>query len=179
MLFSSREPLLMLSVGEDSESGRYNCQTCAVVYLQECRMPFGSGNFFEHDGLPYCETHFHAHRGSLCAGCHKPVTGRCITAMYRKYHPEHFVCSFCQCQLNKGTFKEEKDKPYCHPCFVRLFSWLMHDLYHSFLLHSYSSSFRSSTDSVRQLSVSHPSDAKFDFYWDHYSWPQEIVPLLH
>jgi len=85
-------------------------------------MPFGNGNFFEHDGLPYCETHFHAHRGSLCAGCHKPVTGRCITAMYRKYHPEHFVCTFCKCQLNKGTFKEEKDKPYCHPCFVRLFS---------------------------------------------------------
>jgi len=96
----------------------------AVLRAQECQVPFGNGNFFEHDGLPYCETHFHAHRGSLCAGCHKPVTGRCITAMYRKYHPEHFVCSFCQCQLNKGTFKEEKDKPYCHPCFVRLFSWL-------------------------------------------------------
>ena len=93
------------------------------MHLQECRVPFGNGNFFEHDSLPYCETHFHAHRGSLCAGCHKPVTGRCITAMYRKYHPEHFVCSFCQCQLNKGTFKEEGDKPYCHPCFVRLFSW--------------------------------------------------------
>jgi len=95
----------------------------AVAHLQECRVPFGNGNFFEHDGLPYCETRFHAHRGSLCAGCHKPVTGRCITAMYRKYHPEHFVCTFCQCQLNKGTFKEENDKPYCHPCFVRLFSW--------------------------------------------------------
>jgi len=94
----------------------------AVVRRQECRVPFGNGKFFEHDGLPYCETHFHAHRGSLCAGCHKPVTGRCITAMYRKYHPEHFVCTFCQCQLNKGTFKEENDKPYCHPCFVRLFS---------------------------------------------------------
>jgi len=94
-----------------------HCFVCS-----ECRMPFGASSFYDHEGLPYCETHFHARRGSLCAGCHKPVTGRCITAMYRKYHPEHFVCTYCSRQLNKGTFKEQQDKPYCHPCFVRLFS---------------------------------------------------------
>lgn len=55
--------------------------------------------------MPYCETHYHAKRGSLCAGCSKPITGRCITAMFRKFHPEHFVCAFCLKQLNKGTFK--------------------------------------------------------------------------
>ena len=26
-------------------------------------------------GQPYCETHYHAKRGSLCAGCNKPITG--------------------------------------------------------------------------------------------------------
>ena len=52
--------------------------------------------------MPYCETHYHAKRGSLCAGCSKPITGRCITAMFRKFHPEHFVCAFCLKQLNKG-----------------------------------------------------------------------------
>lgn len=92
---------------------------CFVCY--ECHMPFGSTSFFDHEGYPYCETHYHAKRGSLCAGCHKPITGRCITAMYKKFHPEHFVCAFCLKQLNKGTFKEENDKPYCHPCFAKLF----------------------------------------------------------
>ncbi|KAL3858007.1 hypothetical protein ACJMK2_012625 [Sinanodonta woodiana] len=87
----------------------------------ECRIPFNGGSFFDHEGLPYCETHYHAKRGSLCAGCQKPITGRCITAMYKKFHPEHFVCAFCLKQLNKGTFKEQNDKPYCHPCFVKLF----------------------------------------------------------
>ena len=86
-----------------------------------CRQPFVDGNFFEHEGRPYCETHFHALRGSLCAGCNKPISGRCITAMFRKFHPEHFVCSFCLKQLNKGTFKEQGDKPYCHECYDRLF----------------------------------------------------------
>ncbi|XP_076054651.1 paxillin isoform X11 [Oratosquilla oratoria] len=88
---------------------------------RDCRQPFNGGSFFDHEGLPYCETHYHAKRGSLCAGCHKPITGRCITAMFRKFHPEHFVCSFCLKQLNKGTFKEQNDKPYCHVCFDKLF----------------------------------------------------------
>ncbi|KAL8596901.1 hypothetical protein ACOMHN_065850 [Nucella lapillus] len=87
----------------------------------ECQAPFGTGSFYDHDGLPYCETHYHAKKGSLCASCQKPITGRCITAMFKKFHPEHFVCAFCLKQLNKGTFKEENDKPYCHPCFVKLF----------------------------------------------------------
>jgi len=79
------------------------------------------GSFYDHAGLPYCETHYYTQRGSLCAGCHKPITGRCITAMLHKFHPEHFVCAFCLKQLNKGTFKEQNDKPYCHPCHVKLF----------------------------------------------------------
>lgn len=49
------------------------------------------------------------------------LSGRCITAMFRKFHPEHFVCAFCLKQLNKGTFKEQNDKPYCHGCFDKLF----------------------------------------------------------
>ncbi|XP_060575951.1 paxillin-like [Ruditapes philippinarum] len=87
----------------------------------ECHEPFGGSSFFDYEGLPYCETHYHLKRGSLCAGCQKPIAGRCITAMYKKFHPEHFVCAFCLKQLNKGTFKEQNDRPYCHPCFVKLF----------------------------------------------------------
>jgi paxillin len=92
------------------------CFVCA-----DCHEPFVDGNFFVHDDKPYCETHYHALRGSLCAGCGKPISGRCITAMFRKFHPEHFVCSFCLKQLNKGTFKEQGEKPYCHGCYDRLF----------------------------------------------------------
>ncbi|XP_075710100.1 paxillin [Rhinoderma darwinii] len=88
---------------------------------RECFTPFVNGSFFEHDGQPYCEVHYHERRGSLCSGCQKPITGRCITAMGKKFHPEHFVCAFCLKQLNKGTFKEQNDRPYCQNCFVKLF----------------------------------------------------------
>lgn len=89
---------------------------------RECFTPFINGSFFDHEGQPYCESHYHERRGSLCSGCQKPITGRCITAMGKKFHPEHFVCAFCLKQLNKGTFKEQNDKPYCQGCFVKLFS---------------------------------------------------------
>ncbi|NWR96433.1 PAXI protein, partial [Motacilla alba] len=88
---------------------------------RECFTPFVNGSFFEHDGQPYCEVHYHERRGSLCSGCQKPITGRCITAMGKKFHPQHFVCAFCLKQLNKGTFKEQNDKPYCQNCFLKLF----------------------------------------------------------
>lgn len=87
----------------------------------ECGMPFNQSSFYEYNDMPYCELHYHMKRGSLCASCQKPINGRCITAMNKKFHPEHFVCSFCTNYLSKGTFKEQNDKPYCHQCFQRLF----------------------------------------------------------
>ena len=104
-----------------------HCTVHVLSYLssnfRKCKQPFPDGNFFEQDGFPYCEYCYHEMRGAPCAGCGKPISGRCITAMFRKFHPEHFVCSFCLKQLNKGTFKEQDDKPYCHGCFDRLFGW--------------------------------------------------------
>ena len=46
---------------------------------KECGSPFHDGAFFEHEGHPYCETHYHALRGSLCAGCHKVQVSCYIT----------------------------------------------------------------------------------------------------
>ena len=91
------------------------------VHLQECGQRFTGGQYFELDGQPFCEHHYHLKRGSICSACRQPVTGRCITALGRKWHPDHFVCTFCLKELNRGTFKERADKPYCHECFVKLF----------------------------------------------------------
>ncbi len=62
---------------------------CFVCADPSCRRPFSGGNFFEHDRRPYCEEHYHALRGSLCAGCGKPISGRWVK---RK---------FASCGLNK------------------------------------------------------------------------------
>uniref|UniRef100_A0A8B9NFA5 Leupaxin n=1 Tax=Accipiter nisus TaxID=211598 RepID=A0A8B9NFA5_9AVES len=87
----------------------------------ECLSSFASGSFFELQGRPYCELHFHQRQGNICHGCSHPVTGRCITAAGRKYHPEHFICAYCLGQLQKGTFREHGDKMYCRACHDKLF----------------------------------------------------------
>nr|XP_020667265.1 paxillin [Pogona vitticeps] len=130
-LASPSQEILWVVIAEELQainSGQPRLHTIKIVlhfpvFLQsrECFTPFINGSFFEHDGQPYCEVHYHERRGSLCSGCQKPITGRCITAMGKKFHPEHFVCAFCLKQLNKGTFKEQNDKPYCQNCFLKLF----------------------------------------------------------
>ncbi|NXX40597.1 LPXN protein, partial [Tricholaema leucomelas] len=92
------------------------CFVCA-----ECLSSFASSSFFELEGRPYCELHFHQRQGSICHGCGRPVTGRCITAAGRKYHPEHFVCAYCLRQLQKGNVHEHGNKLYCQTCHKKLF----------------------------------------------------------
>ncbi len=93
---------------------------------KECGQEFKSTSFYEYNGMPYCKLHYHNISGSFCHACHQPINGRCISAMSKKFHPEHFSCSFCLCQLKydlKGTFKEQAEKPYCNSCFMKLFQW--------------------------------------------------------
>lgn len=92
-------------------------------FFQECYSPFVNGSFFEHEGKPLCEAHYHQSRGSMCQACQQPILGRCVTAMGAKFHPHHLVCHFCLKPLSKGCFKEQENKPYCHPCFIKLFGW--------------------------------------------------------
>jgi len=86
-----------------------------------CQKSFANGSFFEYQGKPYCETHYHQQTGSLCAGCGKPITGRCVNALEKKWHPEHFVCAFCMNPLAGGSFTEHNSKAYCRDCHGKLF----------------------------------------------------------
>uniref|UniRef100_A0AAY4E1I2 LIM zinc-binding domain-containing protein n=2 Tax=Denticeps clupeoides TaxID=299321 RepID=A0AAY4E1I2_9TELE len=92
------------------------CFVCA-----DCLQPFTEGSFHELDGRPLCYLHFHSRQGTLCGGCGAPISGRCISALGRKFHPEHFLCAFCLRQLNQGVFKEHDGKPYCPACHGKLF----------------------------------------------------------
>ncbi|XP_070688976.1 leupaxin [Pempheris klunzingeri] len=92
------------------------CFVCA-----DCLKPFTDGRFMEMDGRPLCSLHFHSRQGTLCGGCGEPITGRCISALGCKFHPEHFMCAFCLRQLSQGIYKEQSGKPYCSACFDKLF----------------------------------------------------------
>ncbi|XP_019904284.1 leupaxin isoform X1 [Esox lucius] len=93
-----------------------DCFVCS-----DCLKPFTDGCFLELDGRPLCSRHYHSRQGTLCGGCGEPISGRCISAMERKFHPEHFVCAFCLRQLSQGVFQEQAGKPYCSVCHSKLF----------------------------------------------------------
>jgi len=86
-----------------------------------CSKSFVGGTFFEYNGKPYCEIHYHQQLGSVCGGCGKPITGRCVNALNKKWHPEHFVCAFCMNPLAGGSFTEHNNKGYCKDCHGKLF----------------------------------------------------------
>jgi paxillin len=88
---------------------------------QYCQKSFAGGSFYEHGGKPYCEVHYHQQTGSLCSGCGKAITGRCVNALDKKWHPEHFVCAFCMNPLAGGSFTENNGKAYCKECHGKLF----------------------------------------------------------
>uniref|UniRef100_A0A668ARL5 Transforming growth factor beta-1-induced transcript 1 protein n=1 Tax=Myripristis murdjan TaxID=586833 RepID=A0A668ARL5_9TELE len=120
-LFASRcqgcsQPILENYISALNSLWHPQCFVC-----RECYSPFVNGSFFEHEGQPLCEAHYHQSRGSVCHACQQPILGRCVTAMGAKFHPHHLVCHFCLKPLSKGCFKEQENKPYCHPCFIKLF----------------------------------------------------------
>lgn len=85
----------------------FACQTCAK--------PVGPG-FCNDEGLPYCEVHFLEKKGvSICAHCTRPISGPFMTALGKKYHPDHFVCTLCTKPLSTN-FLEQEGKPYCSDC---------------------------------------------------------------
>lgn len=92
---------------------------CFVCQEKGCG-PFEQGSFFELDGMPFCEKHFLARKGAACAQCSQPINGKCVSAMGRRFHPQHFLCTLCQNTLTQGIFKEHNDKPFCHSCYNRI-----------------------------------------------------------
>ena len=102
-----------------SAVGSYWHQDCFTC--KSCSKSFPRMNFFEHEGQPYCELHYHESPGSLCAKCQQPILWDCVNAMGKKFHPEHFACAFCMEQLKLGNFKEHRGNAYCSPCHDKLF----------------------------------------------------------
>eukprot|EP00050_Salpingoeca_kvevrii_P003482 m.225800 g.225800 ORF g.225800 m.225800 type:complete len:366 (-) comp10836_c5_seq20:159-1256(-) len=94
---------------------------CFVCQAPGCSRPFPDGSFFELDGKPYCQYHYHEKTGSICHTCNRPIDGKIVIALGHKYHPEHFTCTFCRQQLVQGTFLEHNQSPYCKPCYIKLF----------------------------------------------------------
>ncbi|KAG0052650.1 hypothetical protein BGZ83_002307 [Gryganskiella cystojenkinii] len=58
----------------------------------------------------------------ICSSCDKPIVGTMITAMGKKWHSDHFVCTVCEMNLENVQFFHKDGLPYCSKDFHEKFS---------------------------------------------------------
>jgi paxillin len=73
------------------------CNTCGRDFTDGLSAEEGP------DGLAYCTKDFHAKFSDKCASCNQVILGQMLTALDKKWHPDHFVCGTCKEPL-PGTF---------------------------------------------------------------------------
>lgn len=87
-----------------------------------CQTPLGTRNFFDSNGLPFCETCYQLSFCPRCASCNEPILNQCVAALGLKWHVEHFVCNSCSKPFPGGNFFEKESRPYCEECFLGSFA---------------------------------------------------------
>ncbi|KAJ3123115.1 hypothetical protein HK098_002158 [Nowakowskiella sp. JEL0407] len=93
---------------------------------QVCGRILANLKFMEKDGLLFCEDCYHDEFSPRCAYCMDPIKDKCISAIGKTFHPDHFFCCQCGTLLEPGkNFMEFEGKAYCdedyqilfaHPC---------------------------------------------------------------
>ena len=78
--------------------------------------------FFEQNSQTHCERCYQELFCPRCGHCEKPVMDRCITALGKKWHVDHFICTQCLNPFNGGNFFERDGRPYCETDFFNLFA---------------------------------------------------------
>ncbi|PVV05343.1 hypothetical protein BB560_000140 [Smittium megazygosporum] len=73
--------------------------------------------------LLFCKQHYYQSVDLLCASCEEPLEGLYVTALNKKYHPNHFTCSLCPTEFGPdGTYYEFDGKAYCLNHYIILVS---------------------------------------------------------
>ena len=85
----------------------------------KCNKPFTDEKFFEDEGLPYCQQHYHEKRGTICGKCGSIIDGMCVSALEKKWHQHCFTCTGCSGVLS-GQVMLSEGKVYCPKCAEKL-----------------------------------------------------------
>ncbi|XP_017460539.1 PREDICTED: paxillin-like, partial [Rhagoletis zephyria] len=117
--FACKEPIkdndFITAMGHDYHPKCFKCT--------ECAKPLSPYNFYEKNGLPYCEDDYHKLFSPKCYECKEPIRDNdYITAMGHNYHPKCFKCTECTKPLNPYNFYEKNGLPYCEDDYHKLFS---------------------------------------------------------
>ncbi|XP_068264643.1 actin-binding LIM protein 3 isoform X4 [Nyctibius grandis] len=71
----------------------FKCQTCGIIL---------TGEYISKDGVPYCESDYHAQFGIKCETCNGYISGRVLEAGGKHYHPTCARCVRCHQMFTEG-----------------------------------------------------------------------------
>lgn len=71
----------------------FKCQTCSTIL---------TGEYISKDGVPYCESDYHAQFGVKCETCDRYISGRVLEAGGKHYHPTCARCVRCHQMFTEG-----------------------------------------------------------------------------
>jgi hypothetical protein len=91
---------------------------CFLCY--HCRQEI-QGSFLIYDNQPYHSACLSERQGLWCAGCGELITGEYLTALDKKWHPHHFVCTKCRKPIVSKSYPVKDGKPYCASCYQDTF----------------------------------------------------------
>lgn len=86
-----------------------------------CGESLQNQGFIEEGGKLYCEKDYNKYFAPHCETCKQPISGPCVQAVGKTYHPEHFVCTHCGRQIGSDGFSVDRGNPYCQECYKKLF----------------------------------------------------------
>ncbi|CAH0715870.1 unnamed protein product, partial [Brenthis ino] len=58
----------------------------------------------------------------ICNGCNSAIQGRIVTALNKKWHPEHFTCNTCRKPIDGAKFHQHDGGVHCVPCYTQFHS---------------------------------------------------------
>jgi len=105
---------VIIALGQMWHPQHFNCCHCGDE--------IGHKNFFERSGKAYCENDYHDLFSPRCSYCNGPIKERCVTAMGKHFHPEHFVCAECGKPFGEDGFHEKDGHALCKEDFFRLYA---------------------------------------------------------
>uniref|UniRef100_A0AC35U5E3 LIM zinc-binding domain-containing protein n=1 Tax=Rhabditophanes sp. KR3021 TaxID=114890 RepID=A0AC35U5E3_9BILA len=98
------------------------CPEHFICANASCSRKLVDVGFVEEKGKRFCEGCFEKLIAPVCNKCAKPVTGDCLNALQKQWHPTCFACAHCLKPFGNTAFYMENGKPYCEVDWNNLFT---------------------------------------------------------
>ncbi|XP_065207594.1 PDZ and LIM domain protein Zasp isoform X2 [Planococcus citri] len=102
--------------------GKIWCPEHFICVNKTCRRSLLDIGFVEEPSGLHCEYCFEKYLAPTCGKCSRKIKGDCLNAIGKHFHPECFVCAYCNKLFGNSPFFLEEGLPYCENDWNELFT---------------------------------------------------------